>query len=266
MVQAKQIAAAALGLLSVPTIPYVAAGASLQGMDCQGLVKYCAKRNGLTLAYKGSNDMFRNACSAVYSLADARKAGVVKPGAVCFILDRDGAEPDQYKRDGLGNASHVGVVTLAREAWSVDASASAGRVRARDERNAKSCWTHIGLLKSVNYNEPGEDEDTTLSDGADSRGDGERARDSEPLEVAPVGGRARVNADPTLTFRKEPRVVPGVDNRVPPCPRIPMFADVETLERRGDWTRVKYKGYIGWVMSMYLDYDDSPRTGAGREE
>ncbi|GHU70904.1 hypothetical protein FACS1894184_17000 [Clostridia bacterium] len=258
MVKAKELAATALGLLTGPTIPYVNAGTTMAGMDCQGLVKYCAKQSGLTLKFAGSNDMFRNACTEIWTISDAKKKGKLVPGAVCFILERDGNEPDKYKRDGLGNASHIGVVTLGRSAWSVDASNSAGKVRPRDERNAMYVWTHIGHLKGVDYGQ----QTAALSDAAiavspaglaGSTGSGAATNDGA-LATALVGGMAVVTADPTVTFRKEPKIIKGVDNRVARCPRIEKGAFVETQRALGEWTNIKYNGMTGWVMSQYLEY------------
>ena len=246
MINAERLGATALALLASFDVPYVAGASSLTGMDCQGLVKYCARHLGVSLKYAGSNDMFRNACGYLAPIRDAKRDGKIKPGALCFILDRDGKEPDKYKRDGLGNASHVGIVTLDRRAWSVDASASAGKVRGRDERNALSCWTNIGYLKEFEYDEPPRvSNEETHSDAPES------------VVTAPVGGVAVVTAEPTVTFRKEPRIIPGVDNRVPRYPRIPMGERVETQGAQGDWTKVTYNGYAGWVMTKFLEFSDT---------
>ena len=79
--------------------------------DCQGFIEQTVKRAGGTMKdYRGSNDMFRNACSTIVPLKGAK----LEPGMVLFIVEKDGEEPPQYKADGLGNASHVGWYTGGR--------------------------------------------------------------------------------------------------------------------------------------------------------
>lgn len=130
----------------VPGIPYVHAGENLSGMDCQGMVEYCVRANGGTMSYAGSNDMIRNACTAIYTLAEARAKGLIKPGWLVFILKQDGNEPAKYKPDGLGNASHVGLAIITDGIETID---SAGGVGVRQSKF--TLWTHCGPAKAMDY-------------------------------------------------------------------------------------------------------------------
>jgi len=129
-------------------IPYILGKETLDGdgADCQGLIEAIVRALGGRLSYRGSNDMFRNACSYVGTLSQARKDGRLVPGAVLFIVRQDGGEPPQYK-DKKGNASHVGWYTGGRYEV-VHASSSRGKVAASTLKNA---WTHVGWLKALDY-------------------------------------------------------------------------------------------------------------------
>ena len=150
-------------------IPYILGKETLDGdgADCQGLIEAIVRALGGRLSYRGSNDMFRNACSYVGTLSQARKDGRLVPGAVLFIVRQDGGEPPQYK-DKKGNASHVGWYTGGRYEV-VHASNSRGKVAASTLKNA---WTHVGWLKAVDYSnnttikeEPMSNQGTILSQG-----------------------------------------------------------------------------------------------------
>ena len=129
-------------------IPYVLGKETLsgEGADCQGLIEATIQALGGEMSYRGSNDMFRNACSYVETLDQAKQYGRLIPGAVLFIVRQDGGEPPQY-RDNKGNASHVGWYTGGRYEV-VHASSSKGKVAPSTLRNA---WTHVGWLKAVDY-------------------------------------------------------------------------------------------------------------------
>lgn len=153
-------------------IPYILGKETLDGdgADCQGLIEAIVRALGGRLSYRGSNDMFRNACSYVGTLSQARKDGRLVPGAVLFIVRQDGGEPPQYK-DKKGNANHVGWYTGGRYEV-VHASSSRGKVAASTLKNA---WTHVGWLKAVDYSnnniitpikeEPMSNQGTILSQG-----------------------------------------------------------------------------------------------------
>jgi hypothetical protein len=235
-IEARLLANEALKLLNYAHIPYVLGGASLNGMDCIGLVKYCAKQVGAGLNCAGSNDAYRNACSWLGTYAEAKAQGRIIPGAVGFILEHNGKEGDKYRADGIGNASHICVIVLSGDIHSIDASSSAGRVRTRTKRDAESIWTHIGWLKGFDYNM------TTVMDEIG----GVMVEPAVPQpRIAIVqtvdGGNLNIRRDPT----------DSVDNRIG---KAPNGATVEVLETRGEWARIRYSGITGWVATRYLAF------------
>jgi hypothetical protein len=135
------------------TIPYVAGGMTLDGMDCQGLVEYLLIQCGVPKAdcnLAGSNAHYR-ACAWVGTPEECKKAfGAIPGGAALFILEVSGGEPAKYQADGIGNASHMGI-------WLGDTSmaASASRVQVIESnftgKSINGGWNRVGLLPWVDY-------------------------------------------------------------------------------------------------------------------
>ena len=83
-------------------------------MDCQAFVEQCLRVCGLDINLTGSNAWFREVRRNGEILTPeecTKKYGKVPTGAFLFIWANDGKEPEKYKQDGLGNASHIGIVT-----------------------------------------------------------------------------------------------------------------------------------------------------------
>ena len=142
-----------LGQAQKQTIPYVANGMSLGGMDCQGLAEYLLIQCGVPKAecnLAGSNAHWRN-CVWTGTPEQCKAAfGAVPPGAWVFIVSDDGA-PEKYRGDGLGNAGHMGVYLGD---CALHASASRGCV-AESKFEGKTIpnggWNRIGLPPWVDY-------------------------------------------------------------------------------------------------------------------
>ena len=154
-----------LGQAQKQTIPYVANGMSLGGMDCQGLAEYLLIQCGVPKAecnLAGSNAHWRN-CVWTGTPEQCKAAfGAVPPGAWVFIVSDDGA-PEKYRGDGLGNAGHMGVYLGD---CALHASASRGCV-AESKFEGKTIpnggWNRIGLPPWVDYG-------ITSESGADASG------------------------------------------------------------------------------------------------
>ena len=134
-------------------IPYVAGGMSLTGMDCQGLVEYCLIQAGVPKAecnLAGSNAHYRKCVWTGTPEEAVAMFGKVPAGASLYILEHDGGEPDKYKADSIGNASHMGVWT-GKE--SIAASASRGKVIRSNfaGKTINGGWNRIGLEPFVDY-------------------------------------------------------------------------------------------------------------------
>lgn len=125
-------------------------------VDCQAYVelvlKDCGIRqaNGAVYNWRGSNDMWRNALSWKGTIAEARLnfGGEIPLGALVFMVANDGGEIARGYHDNQGNASHVGI--LVSQTKTRDSTKGTGRdgVAYRPLKD----WTHIGLLKCIDYN------------------------------------------------------------------------------------------------------------------
>ena len=144
-----------LGQARNQTIPYVANGMSLAGMDCQGLAEYLLIQCGVPKAecnLAGSNAHWRN-CVWTGTPEQCKAAfGAVPPGAWVFIVsDNDGGAPEKYRGDGLGDAGHMGVYLGG---CAIHASSSRGYV-AESKFEGKTIknggWNMIGLPPWVDY-------------------------------------------------------------------------------------------------------------------
>ena len=106
-------------------------GVSYSKMDCQAFVEQCLRDCGLNKNLAGSNAWFREVYNhgAIMTPEECvQQLGCVPKGAFLFILERDGKEPEKYKADGLGNASHIGICTIPRGEGAIHSSASRGCV------------------------------------------------------------------------------------------------------------------------------------------
>jgi hypothetical protein len=115
------------------------------------------------MGYSGSNAMYR-ACHSrgqEWTWADAVENGRLVKGALVFILERDGKEPAKYQSDGLGNASHVGIVVLQSDnVYTVDASSNnylktGGTIHAYTKSRCPEVWTHVGWIEEIDYSADG---------------------------------------------------------------------------------------------------------------
>ena len=130
-------------------------GVSYSKMDCQAFVEQCLRDCGLEKNLAGSNAWFRevrNHGTIMTPEECVRQLGTVPPGAFLFILEQDGGEPEKYRKDGLGNASHIGIAT-GRGEGAIHSSASRGCVAESRFRNKtiSGGWNRVGLWDRVSY-------------------------------------------------------------------------------------------------------------------
>lgn len=219
MITAQQCAnAAEAAVLRKPPITY-------DQEDCQAFIEQTVKRaGGVMRDYRGSNDMYRNACSEIVPLAIAR----LQPGMLLFIVEHDGGELDQYKADGLGNASHVGWYTGGIYEV-VHSSDTRGGVAPSTLKNG---WTHAGYAKELSYT-------------------GQPPVDVKP-EVTPLTGFINLPADKNVFHRISPNTSSAWWGR------INGQEMVDVISINGDWARVKYGGHDGYVMAKFIEMAEAP--------
>ena len=137
------------------TVGFEKLGTPYKQMDCQAFVEWCLSRCGLKKDLAGSNAWYREVMKngAVLSPEDCvKQLGKVPAGAFLFILNQDGKEPEKYRKDGLGNASHIGIAT-GRGEGAIHSSSSRGCV-AESRFRGKTIsggWNRVGLWNRVSY-------------------------------------------------------------------------------------------------------------------
>ena len=201
-------------------------GTPYSKMDCQTFVERCLADIGIRINLPGSNAWYREMDWVGSPEACRKTFGKVPVGAFLFIWARDGKEPEKYKADGKGNASHIGIVTPT---GAIHSSASRGCV-AESEFAGKTIknggWNLVGLWNAIDYGlnkEEGELVDEVIED-----------------VVVNTGGGA-------LNLRKSPGGA-LID-------RIPDGDTVDVYEKGPEWCRIGWHGYTGYVATQYLAFE-----------
>jgi|GEM_PF-1473320 len=211
-------------------IPYINAGHSLAGMDCQGLCEYLLTRCGVAYAacnLAGSNAHYR-ACVWTGTPEECRDrfGGEIPAGAWLFIVENDGGEPVQYRGDGVGNASHMGV--YLGNGVAIHASASRGQV-AESSFNERTIpnggWNRVGFPKWIDYGLGG----------------------ISVAETAIYDARVVTSNGGHLNFRKAPRTGGTDIGDIPTGELLQVFEEVDTT-----WARVYWDGRFGYVQRQFL--------------
>lgn len=222
-------------------------GVSYHQMDCQAFVEQCLRDCGLNKNLAGSNTWYREVYNhgAIMTPEECvKQLGCVPKGAFLFILERDGKEPEKYKPDGLGNASHIGICTIPRGEGAIHSSASRGCV-AESKFNQKSInggWNRVGLWDQVAYNYGGK---TPSVDP------------EPPPEPSPVTKWATVYAEngKPVNLRKRANTAGALIDRVKCGEKVEILSDM------GEWCKVKWNGKTGYMMSKFLIINEPDEPG-----
>lgn len=222
-------------------------GTPYSEMDCQAFVEWCLRQCGMNKDLAGSNAWYREVMKngAIMTPEECVQAlGCVPKGAFLFILEHDGKEPEKYKPDGLGNASHIGICTIPRGEGAIHSSASRGCV-AESKFRGKSInggWNRVGLWDQVAY---------------DCGGGGTPAPEPEPEPdgkmVAVIGNVPAENRQ-DVNFRVKPSTNAELIDRIKCGDRV------EVLSESGSWAKVKWHGRTGYIMCKFLIYVETDPT------
>ena len=205
-------------------------GTPYSEMDCQAFVEWCLRQCGLKKDLAGSNAWYREVLRNGWAGSPeecVKQYGKVPAGAFLFIHALDGGEEQRGYHDGLGNASHIGIVTGQGEG-AIHSSASRGCV-AESKFRGKTIsggWNKVGLWTAcVRYD----------GIGGNSPEDPEPA--AEPVQE-PVSEYAVVWAGSGTTVNT--RQGPGMSYPLSKAGRLPAGTVVKILKRRGGWCRIRY--------------------------
>ncbi len=230
-------------------------GVPYSEMDCQAFVERCMRDCGLNKDLAGSNAWYREVMKNgwVGSPEDCMKEfGTIPKGALLFILKHDGKEPDKYKKDGIGNASHIGFKT-GRNDGAINSSSSRGCVatsKFQDKTIPNGGWNRVGLYKAFTY---GKSVDWILEHGSDNpdHGGGDDVH-MKAIVVAENGGTVKLRQKPSTS-----------------CSMywdIPVGTEVEVVDKRDDWSKVITGGLTGWMMSEFLQFEDPVVPDPGQDD
>ena len=147
--------------VAAKAIAAVAEGHTYADMDCQALVEYCVNQCGGSMAYAGSNVLYRNAMAYLATIENAKAEGKLVPGAGLLIVEEVGdGTPAKYRGDGLGDATHVGLYVGEKALTDTDkngksrvcnvvhSGSTIGRVAGSTLTNG---WTHVLWFKEIDY-------------------------------------------------------------------------------------------------------------------
>lgn len=228
-------------------------GTPYSKMDCQAFVERCLKDIGIDDNLPGSNAWYRRMTWVGTPEECKASFGKIPEGAFLFILKKDGKEPEKYRSDGIGNASHIGIYTgmsgaemckIASETFqipdalmydfgngAINSSSTHGCVcTSKFQGKAISGgWNRVGLWDALSY-------EMTFPAGDTYTGD-----DAMTATVWAESGA-------TVNMRSKPsRSAPLVD-------QIPI-GDTVTVQNQGDeWDSVLWHGKKGYIMSNFLKF------------
>ena len=208
--------------------PYVSPGTNdARGIDCSGLFVKMYKDQGASI-YHGSNTIYRKYCGDKGKLTSASQLAV---GMAVFKWNPN--TPAKFD-DGLGDFQHIGFVASVNPLQIIHASSAVGCVTI-DYKIGK--WAYWGKLKDVDYS------------GSDSGGgdDGKDDKDMPEEKYADV----YAESGNTVKMREKPSSSCNI------YWEVPIGATVQVLDPGTEWSKIKYDGKTGYMMTKFLkEHDD----------
>ncbi len=225
-------------------------GRSYNEMDCQEFIERCLEAVGITLDLKGSNAWYRKCLEEGWTGTPeecVKTFGSVPKGAFLFIHAYDGGEEKRGYHDGKGNASHIGLKT-GRGDGAIHSSATRGCVatsKFQDKTIRNGGWNMVGLWIRLDYGK-------TVNWLLEHMGSGSApAEDKQKEEEKTMQAIAKSPNGKVINLRKKAST--GADL----VDQVPSGSSVEILESGNTWSRVKWKNKTGWMMTEFLEADDS---------
>ena len=214
---------------------FIYIGTPYSVMDCQAFVERCLADCGIRKDLSGSNTWYRfvmqNGWTGTPEECKA-KFGCIPVGAFLFILEHDGKEPEKYRNDGIGNASHIGIYTGTGKG-AINSSYTNGCVceSTFKGKSINGGWNRIGLWREVSY---GDSVDRLLRGGG-----GEKV---VPYKAKVIGGGLNLREQPSTKSER--------------LDQIPEGTILDVTDEMQEWAKVTYKGLDGWVMKEFLQKEE----------
>ena len=221
-------------------------GRSYEEMDCQAFVEKCLEEVGIRKDLKGSNAWWRVMTWTGTPEECVRIFGSVPKGAFLFILKDDGGEVSRGYHDGKGNASHIGIKT-GRGKGAIHSSVSRGHVdesEFHDKTIRNGGWNRVGLWDQMDY---GKTVNWLLEHIGIGGAPADQSQEEDNTMMVTV---TSLNGKP-VNLRK------AADKGAALVDQIPDGTKAELLSSGEEWSKIKAKGKIGWMMTEFLVADDS---------
>lgn len=226
-------------------------GRSYDEMDCQAFIEQCLRDCGLKKDLAGSNAWYREVLKngAILTPEECvKQLGKVPAGAFLFIHAFDGGEEKRGYHDGLGNASHIGIVT-GRGEGAIHSSSSRGGVcesKFQNKTIRNGGWNKVGLYGKVAYDYG----DGFIPDVPDSPDPGPSPEPDPRRNMytyaengKPINLRVKASTNAKL-----------VD-------KVPVGQAVTWMKDNGSgWAYVQWGWKKGWMMDCYLIDESIPDT------
>ena len=213
-------------------------------MDCQKFYEWCLAQCGWDIDLGGSNSWYRYILEHGTIMTPeecVRQLGCVPKGATLFIHSFDGKEPEKFRKDGLGNASHMGICTIPRGKGAINSSYTNDCVceSTFKQRSINGGWNKVGLLPNVCYD----------YGGGSAHPDPIPAPDPEPLPEPDIATVWADNGKPVRLRKKKSTLSTRLAE-------VPCGDTVEVLDFDEEWSKVRWQGKTGYMMSKYLVFEE----------
>ena len=223
-------------------------GRSYDEMDCQAFVERCMADCGLKKDLGGSTSWYREIMRNGWTGTPeecVKLFGEVPKGALLFIWEPvSGSTPGKFRDDGIGDLTHIGIKT-GRGEGAIHSSSSRRCVavsKFKDKTIPNGGWNRVGLYDRIDYGK-------TVNWFLEHAGIGEEPKKEEegkPMQAVTYsenGGTINLRAGKSKNADRLAKISPG--------------QKVEILGTDGEWSKVKWGGKTGWIMSEFLVSDDS---------
>jgi len=203
--------------------------------DCIGMCKGAIRRaGGDASGLSGTNYAARN---TILNLRKFSSASELTVGDVVLKGRQPGdsgyALPDKYKDSGdLTDYYHIGTVTSTEPLVITHMTTPTAK---QDFKVGK--WAYVGWLPQVSSNpSPSPEPEPQPEPGH-----------LTAVVTAPTGS--------TVNMRRSP------NNKSALVEKVPIGETVDVLERGTEWCKIKWKWYTGYMMTVFLAFDDPPVVG-----
>ena len=257
-------------------------GRKYADMDCQKFYEQCAKDTGLALDLAGSNAWYRKFIQTGWTGSPEeciRTFGRIPAGATLFIHAYDGGEEKRGYYDGLGNASHIGIVTrrtgaeMVQETGRDDMNFGDGAIHSSSSREhvctskfadktiPNGGWNMVGLSSLFDY---GEDINSRLPGGGGTDPEPEPSPEPEP-EPTPTEVWAIVTGPGGE--RVNTRKGPGTNYGQSKAGKLDSGERVQIIGTQGVWSKIICTPggvkWVCWMKSEFLTAEDPAEMDPG---